>query len=90
MNSQDELIERLARFYREAGREVSSQPPAWVPGRSRASRWLQPALAESFDVADAALELGHAPNADRPGRRDVARQRRHFCSLRTRTGGRGD
>ena len=57
MNSQDELIERLARFYREAGREVSSLPPAWVPGRSGASRWLQPALAS---VALVALAIGLA------------------------------
>ena len=57
MNSQDELIERLTRFYREAGREVSSLPPAWVPGRSGASRWLQPALAS---VALVALAIGLA------------------------------
>jgi len=51
MNSQDELIERLTRFYREAGGEVSSLPPAWVPGKRRTARWLQPALASVVLVA---------------------------------------
>ncbi len=51
MNSQDELIERLTRFYREAGGEVSSMPPAWVPGKRRTARWLQPVLASIVFVA---------------------------------------
>ena len=48
MNSQEELIERLTHFYREAGGEVSSMPPAWAPGKPR---WLQPALANFALVA---------------------------------------
>jgi len=51
MNSQDELIERLTRFYREAGREVSSLPPVWEPGKRRAVGWLRPALASIVLVA---------------------------------------
>jgi hypothetical protein len=50
MNSKEELVERLTRFYREAGGEVSSMPPAWVP-KHRATRWLQPALASIVLVA---------------------------------------
>jgi len=57
MNSQDELIERLTRFYREAGGEVSSLPPAWVPAKRRTARWLQPALAS---IALVALAVGLA------------------------------
>jgi len=57
MDGRDELIERLTRFYREAGREVSSLPPAWVPGKHRSARWLQPALAS---VALVALAIGFA------------------------------
>jgi len=45
MNSEEQLIERLTRFYREAGREVSATPPLWVPGKQRTVRWLQPVLA---------------------------------------------
>ena len=45
MNTQDELIERLTRFYREASGEVSAVPPAWVPGTRRTAPWLQPVLA---------------------------------------------
>ena len=51
MNSQDELIERLTRFYREAGGEVSSMPRAWVPGKRPTARWLQPVLASIVLVA---------------------------------------
>jgi len=52
MNSQDKLIERLTRFYRETGREVSATPPAWVaPDTRRTARWLQPALASIVLVA---------------------------------------
>jgi hypothetical protein len=51
MNGQDELIARLTRFYREAGGEVSSMPPAWLPGKRPTARWLQPALASIVLVA---------------------------------------
>jgi hypothetical protein len=51
MNSQDQLIERLTRFYREAGGEVSSMPPVWVPGKRPTARWLQPVLASLVLVA---------------------------------------
>lgn len=51
MNSQDELIERLTRFYREAGGEVSSMPPVWVPGKRPTARWLQQVLASIALVA---------------------------------------
>jgi hypothetical protein len=45
MNNQEQLIERLTRFYHEAGGEVSSVPPSWVGGNQRSVRWLQPAMA---------------------------------------------
>jgi hypothetical protein len=45
MISQEQLIERLTRFYREAGGEVSSVPPVWVPAKHRTVPWLQPVLA---------------------------------------------
>ena len=51
MNSQEQLIERLTRFYREAGGEVSASAPVWVPGKQRTVRWLQPALASLMLVA---------------------------------------
>jgi len=51
MNSQDQLIERLTRFYREAGGEVSSMPPVWVPGKRPTARWVQPVLASLVLVA---------------------------------------
>jgi sugar lactone lactonase YvrE len=51
MDSREVLIDRLIRFYREAGGEVSSIPPAWVPGKRRTVRWLQPALASIALVA---------------------------------------
>ncbi len=57
MDSRDELIGRLTRFYREAGGEVSSVPPAWVPGRRRTVPWLQPVLAS---LALVALAIGLA------------------------------
>ena len=51
MSGHEELIQRLTRFYREAGREVSSAPPTWVPGKPRPWRALQPALASLLLVA---------------------------------------
>lgn len=51
MNTQDELIARLAPFYREAGTEVSPSPPVWEPARRRTVRWLQPVLASVVLVA---------------------------------------
>ena len=45
MNSQEQLVERLTRFYRETRGELSSTPPLWVPGKPRPTRWLQPVLA---------------------------------------------
>jgi hypothetical protein len=51
MSSQDELVERLTRFYREAVDEVSSMPPVWVPGKRRRAGWLQPVLASAVLVA---------------------------------------
>jgi hypothetical protein len=50
MNSQEELIKRLTRFYREAGAEVSARPPVWMPANGTA-RWLQPLLASVVLVA---------------------------------------
>jgi hypothetical protein len=57
MTGQEQLIERLTRFYHEAGGEVSSVPPAWVGGKDRSVRWLQPALAS---IALIVLALGLA------------------------------
>ncbi len=51
MNSREELIERLTRFYKEAESEVSAMPPAWVAVKRRTARWLQPALASIVLVA---------------------------------------
>jgi len=45
MTGQEQLIERLTSFYRDTGGEVSPVPPAWVGGKDRSVRWLQPALA---------------------------------------------
>jgi hypothetical protein len=54
MDEQDELIERLTRFYRTARHEVPSAAPAWTPGDRRTVRWLQPVLASLALVALAA------------------------------------
>jgi hypothetical protein len=54
MDSREVLIDRLTRFYREAGGEVSSTPPLWVPGKPRPVRWLQPVLASVALIALAA------------------------------------
>ena len=43
--SQEQLVKRLTRFYREAGAEISSVPPVWTPGKPRPFRQLQPVLA---------------------------------------------
>jgi len=57
MNSQEQLVERLTRFYRETRGEVSALPPVWVPGKQRTVRWLQPVLAS---LALVALAVGLA------------------------------
>jgi len=57
MNGQEQLIERLTRFYGEARGEVSSVPPVWAPGKHRPTRWLQPALAS---IAMIVLAVGLA------------------------------
>ena len=54
MNHQQQLIERLTRFYREVGDEVLSTPPRWVPSKPRPARWLQPVLASVALIALAA------------------------------------
>jgi hypothetical protein len=54
MNDQEQLVERLTRFYRETRGEVSSTPPLWVPGKPRTMRWLQPVLASVALIAVAA------------------------------------
>jgi hypothetical protein len=54
MNNQEQLVERLTRFYRETRGEVSSTPPVWVPGKPRTMRWLQPVLASVALIAVAA------------------------------------
>jgi hypothetical protein len=48
------LIDRLTRFYREAGGEVPATPPLWVRGKPRSTRWLQPVLASVALIALAA------------------------------------
>ena len=45
MDEQEELIQRLTRFYREARNDVPSTAPTWMPGQRRNVRWLQPVLA---------------------------------------------
>jgi hypothetical protein len=57
MSNQDKLIRGLTSFYREVGGEVSPIPPAWVPGKRRTARWLQPVLASVLLLA---LGLGLA------------------------------
>jgi hypothetical protein len=57
MNNREQLIERLTRFYREARGEVSSTPPAWMPGKQRTTQWLQPVLAS---IALVAIAVGLA------------------------------
>jgi len=59
MSSQEQLIERLTRFYREARDEVSSVPPAWVPSQHRTAPWLQPVLVSLMLVV---LAVGLAVN----------------------------
>jgi len=49
-NNHEQLIERLTRFYREAGGEVSATPPVWL-AKQRTMRWLQPVLASLALVA---------------------------------------
>jgi hypothetical protein len=54
MSSQERLVERLTRFYRETRGEVSSTPPLWAPGKPRRTSWLQPVLASVALIALAA------------------------------------
>jgi hypothetical protein len=54
MDSREILIDRLTRFYREAGGEVPATPPLWVRGKPRSTRWLQPVLASVALIALAA------------------------------------
>jgi hypothetical protein len=54
MDEQEDLIERLTRFYRVARNEVPSTPPPWTPRERRTVRWLQPVLASAAIVAVAA------------------------------------
>jgi hypothetical protein len=54
MNNQEQLVERLTRFYRETRGEVRSTPPLWVPGKPPTMRWLQPVLASVALIAVAA------------------------------------
>ena len=43
--SQEQLVKRLTRFYREAGAEIPSVPPVWMPGKPRPLGQLQLVLA---------------------------------------------
>ncbi|HEY0493187.1 MAG TPA: hypothetical protein VGD57_06955 [Candidatus Dormibacteraeota bacterium] len=56
MKHQEDIVDRLGRFYREAGLEVPASPPAWIaPQRRRRPSW-QPVLA-SAGLAAVALSL---------------------------------
>ena len=47
MNHEEQLVQRLTRFYESAKREISATPPPWVvPGPQR-GRWIQPVLASA-------------------------------------------
>jgi hypothetical protein len=54
MDRREVLIDRLTRFYRDAGAEVPSTPPLWVRGKPRSVRWLQPVMASVALIALAA------------------------------------
>lgn len=56
MNHQEDLVDRLTRFYREAKLEVPASPPAWIPAQRRSRPAWQPVLA-SAGLAVVALSL---------------------------------
>jgi hypothetical protein len=55
--NREEMIERLKGFYRDAGREVPSVAPRWIPEDGPRRGWLQPVLAS---VALVAVAVGIA------------------------------
>jgi len=59
MNEQEQIVERLNRFYREAKLEIPATPPVWTPPGQRNGRWLQPVLV-SVALAVVVLSAGFA------------------------------
>jgi hypothetical protein len=47
MKHQEDLVDRLTRFYREAKLEVPASPPAWIPSQRRSRPTWQPVLASA-------------------------------------------
>ena len=56
MRHQEDLVDRLARFYREAKLEVPGSAPAWIPPQRRSRPTWKPVLA-SAGVAAVAVSL---------------------------------
>jgi len=47
MKHQEDLVDRLGRFYRQAKLEVPASPPAWIPPQRRSRPSWQPVLASA-------------------------------------------
>jgi hypothetical protein len=57
--NRDELIERLKSYYQQAGSEVPSTAPRWLPGKGLSRGWLQPVLASlALVVVAGAIAVG--------------------------------
>lgn len=56
MKHQEDIVDRLSRFYREAKLEVPASPPAWIPAKRPSRPTWQPVLA-SAGLAVVALSL---------------------------------
>lgn len=55
MNREQQLVEQLTAFYREAAAEAPAVPAAWIAEQPRKTSWLQPVLAS---VALVVLAIG--------------------------------
>jgi len=47
VNQEDQLVQRLHRFYQDAKSEISATPPLWDAPGQRRSRWIQPVFASA-------------------------------------------
>jgi hypothetical protein len=68
MTDRDELIERLKSYYHQAGSEVPSAAPRWLPGTRVSRGWLQPVLASlALVVVAGAVAVGVRTARDNAG-----------------------